>query len=37
MPTNILQTIIENNVQFSDLVLSEREIIRITGVSQGAI
>ena len=37
MPTTIQPVIIENNVQFTGLVLSHREMLRITGVSHGAI
>ena len=35
MPTNIRPVIIENIVRFSSLGLSQREMSRISGVSQG--
>ena len=37
MPTATQPVIIENNVQFSGLGLSQKELSRTTGVSQGAI
>ena len=37
MPTTIQPVIIENRVQFCGLVISQREIMRTIGVSQGAI